>query len=169
VSGAGRIAVTTVVAVSPKDAFEIFTREVDAWWRRGPRFRWNPERDGVLRFEPGVGGRLVEVYDEAQGQVFEVGRVRAWEPGERLVFGFRARSFEPDQDTEVEVRFEAVPEGTRVSVEHRGWEALPEGHPARHGMDATAFRSMMDVWWGDQLHALRSHPERGRARSERRS
>jgi hypothetical protein len=27
------------VAVPPEEAFDIFTREIDLWWRRGPRFR----------------------------------------------------------------------------------------------------------------------------------
>lgn len=79
------VTVTTKVAVDPATAFRVFTEEVDAWWRRGPRYRFRPGRDGVMRFEPGAGGRLVEVYDEAAGDVFEVGRVLAWEPcrGER--------------------------------------------------------------------------------------
>ncbi|MGH9321961.1 MAG: hypothetical protein ACRD3V_19000 [Vicinamibacteria bacterium] len=28
-----------------------------------------------MRFEPGAGGRLVEVYDEKRGEVFEIGRI----------------------------------------------------------------------------------------------
>ena len=84
---------------------------------------------------------------------------------ERLVFEFRARSFEPGQVTEVEVRFEGVDlegvdregvgQGTRVTVEHRGWDALGAGHPVRHGLAGTAFTDMMGVWWGDLLAALR--------------
>ncbi len=152
--------VTTVVAVDPATAFEVFTEEVDAWWKRGPRFRWRPEREGTLRFEPGVGGRLVEVYDEAGEDVFEVGRVLVWKPADRLVFEFRAREFRAGEITEVEVRFEAVDQGTRVSVEHRGWDSLPAGHPVRHGLEGPAFRSMMGLWWADLLGAVRGHAER---------
>jgi uncharacterized protein YndB with AHSA1/START domain len=148
------VRVTTRVAVDPATAFEIFTEEIDAWWRRGPRFRWLTAAEGRLRFEPGEGGRLVE---EAGGDAFEVGRVRVWQPAERLVFDFRARSFESGQSTEVEVAFEPEGEGTRVTVEHRGWEALAADHPARHGLDATAFDNMMGVWWGDLLFSIRRH------------
>lgn len=154
-----RVAVTTVVAVDPATAFEVFTDEVDAWWKRGPRFRWRPGQDGTMRFEPGVGGRLMEVYDDTGDDIFEVGRVLVWKPADRLVFEFRARNFEPDQITEVEVRFEAVDQGTRVSVEHRGWESLPEDHPARHGLKGPAFHSLMGVWWADLLGAIRFHLE----------
>jgi uncharacterized protein YndB with AHSA1/START domain len=160
VSGPGSIRVTTRVAVDPQTAFEVFTGEVDAWWCRGPRFRWAPGRGGRLRFEPGVGGRLVEDRADGGGDAFEVGRVLAWEPGARLVFEFRARSFEPGQVTEVEVRFEAEGDGTRVSVEHRGWERLPRDHPARHGMDDGAFADMMRVWWLDLLGACAAHAGR---------
>src|SRR5690606_39228748 len=56
------VRVTTIVPVDPALAFALFTDEVDAWWRRGPRYRFG---DGALRFEPPPRGRLVEVYDEA--------------------------------------------------------------------------------------------------------
>lgn len=154
-----------MVAVDPATAFEVFTEEIDAWWGRGPRFRWRPHRDGTLRFEAGAGGRLVEVYDEPGADVFEVGRVLVWEKAARLVFEFRARNFEPGQVTEVEVSFEAVEQGTRVTVEHRGWDALAPDHPARHGLVGTAFASMMGLWWGDLLLAHRAHAARRRAAS----
>jgi uncharacterized protein YndB with AHSA1/START domain len=148
------VRVTTVVAVDPATAFEVFTDEVDAWWRQGPRFRFRHDDSGTLRFEGGADGRLVEVFGADGEDVYEVGRVRAWEPARRLVFEFRALAFEPGESTEVEVRFEPVAGGTRVSVEHRGWGALREDHPVRHGLAGKAFRDMMSVWWGDQLFAV---------------
>jgi len=33
----------------------------------------------------------------------------------------------------VDVRFEAVGKETRVSVEHSGWDIVPQDHVARHG------------------------------------
>lgn len=153
-SDTDRVRVTTVVAVDPAAAFEIFTEEVDAWWRRGPRYRFLAS--GALRFEPGVGGRLVEESLAGDGRLWEVGRIRIWEPGARLVFEWRGHHFEADQRTEVEVRFEAEGEGTRVSVEHRGWDALPADHRARHGLEGGAFTAMMGLWWGDVLVSLRA-------------
>ena len=78
-----------------------------------------------------------------------------WEPPARLVFEFRARAFAPGEITEVEVSFEAVAAGTRVVVEHRGWERLAPDHPVRHGLTGPAFTSMMGLWWADLLTAVR--------------
>ncbi len=147
---------TTIVAVAPETAFEVFTEQVDAWWKRGPRYRFRAQRDGKMRFEPGVGGRLVEVYDDSGGDVYEVGRVRIWKPPERLVFEWRGNTFRPGERTEVEVWFERVAGGTRVTVEHRGWDALPEDHPTRHGLRGGAFVSMIGLWWAELLVSLRT-------------
>jgi hypothetical protein len=160
-----RVRVSTQVAVDPEAAFEVFTREVDAWWKQGPRFRADPGRPSRMRFEPGVGGRLLEIYDEAAGEAFELGRIEVWEPGRRLVFEMFGRDFGPEDTTRVEVCFEPVPEGTRVTVEHGGWEAFPPGHPVRHGLTGTAFSAMMGTWWGDLLVALRGRAQ-GRPRSD---
>jgi hypothetical protein len=40
--------------------------------------------DFRVRIEPGVGGRLIEVYDLDTGAGCEAGRVSIWEPGHRL-------------------------------------------------------------------------------------
>ena len=65
------IKVTSAVAVDPATAFRIFTEEIDAWWRRGPAFRGVLSDGGAMRFEPGVGGRLVE--SDPDGEEFEIG------------------------------------------------------------------------------------------------
>ncbi len=161
---ADRARVTTFVAVDPEDAFDVFTREIDLWWRRGPRFRFGNARGGELRFEGGAGGRLVEVRADADGGAFEVGRVRAWEPGARVVFEWRGWNFEGGEVTEVEVRFDAAPGGTRVTLEHRGWDALRPDHPARHGLTGAAFVAMIGMWWADHVNALRAHVARTRPR-----
>jgi hypothetical protein len=60
-SSTDSVRVTTVVPVDPPAAFEVFTGQVDAWWKRGPRYRPGLLRLGVMRFEPpGVGGRLLD-------------------------------------------------------------------------------------------------------------
>lgn len=146
---------SVLVAVDPAAAFELFTRDIDAWWKRGPAYRCGGERS-ELRFEPGPAGRLVEVLDTATGEEWELGRVRVWEPGERLVLSWRIPNFTPDQSTEVEVRFEPRSGGTYVTVEHRGWDGIPPGHPAYHGRAAAeACRERGDLWL-KQLRALRA-------------
>ena len=86
--------------------------------------------------------------------------MRAWEPPARLVFSWRLATFAPGQETEVEVRFEPAPAGTRVTVIHRGWDGLPAGHPARHGQVGQAFVLFKGQWWADLLAAARRHAER---------
>ncbi len=149
------VSVTTLVATDPATAFEIFTAEVNVWWKHGPRFRPSVHGAGVLRFEPGAGGRLLETYSDESS--FEFGRVKVWVPGERLVFEMIGRDFAPGESTEVEVRFEAAGENTRVTVEHRGWERVPDDHPARHGHAEPAFSDVISIWWADLLVSIKIH------------
>jgi uncharacterized protein YndB with AHSA1/START domain len=152
------IRVTTVVAADPATAFELFTAETDAWWRRGPRFRHGGDRPSSMRFEPFEGGRLLEEFGDDAGEAFEVGRVRVWKPAERVVFEWRAKAFEVGLITEVEVQFHAVERGTRVTLEHRGWDRVPLDNESRHGYgDSEAFVSMIGLYWADQLTALRGY------------
>jgi hypothetical protein len=48
--------VSVFVAVSSEDAFDVFTREIDRWWKVGPRFRLGWRTRGQLFFEPRLGG-----------------------------------------------------------------------------------------------------------------
>lgn len=155
-SGPDAIRVSTVVAVDPEAAFEIFTNDIDVWWRRDPRYR--SVSDAALRFEPGPGGRLLAV--DASGAEFETGAILAWEPGKRLAFEWRARNFAPGQVTEIEIHFEPHPQGTRLTLEHRGWQAIPDDAPVRHGMTGEAFHSFFGLWWADLLVSLRAHAAR---------
>jgi uncharacterized protein YndB with AHSA1/START domain len=157
VSGAsgreGTARVTTFVAVAPRDAFEVFTDEIDRWWGQGPRYR-APRGAGVLSFRGGANRALVETY--ADGAVREIGRVLVWQPSERLVFEWRNSNFAPREVTEVEVVFEARNGGTRVTLEHRGWDALPKDHPARHGeIDDAVVVARIGSWWGQLLTYFR--------------
>ena len=148
-----KIMVSIRLKVAPAVAFDLFTRKVDDWWRKGPKYRMGPQ--GRLRFEPGEGGRLIEIYDEAAGELFEIGRILVWRPGERLVFEWRLPNFTADQSTEVDIGFTAVEGGTRLTLEHRGWDSLPPDHPARHGMNDSLFLLTNARWWEDHFAALR--------------
>ncbi len=124
------VAVAVEVAVDPAAAFEIFTDEIGRWWRPGP-LNWNyADRAIGMRIEPGVGGRWIEVHDDSTGEGFEHGRVLVWEPGRRLVLRYEDRGHDID-GTEVEVRFEPVEGGTRVTLEHRGWDRVAADLAAR--------------------------------------
>lgn len=124
-------AIATVdVAVDPDTAFRIFTEEIGRWWKPGPLNWNNSERAVGVRIEPGVGGRWIELLDAATGEGVECGRITVWEPGTRLVFEYRDEGHEID-GTEVEIRFEEIHGGTRVTLEHRGWDAVPPNVAAR--------------------------------------
>ena len=142
--------VSVRVGVGCEAAFDAFTTDLAAWWRPHPLFATSPRAPGVLALvKPGPDGRLVETL--ADGRSFEVGRVLAWEPPKRLLLGWRPVTLAPDQATEIEVRFEAVGDQTRVSVSHRGWERVPEGHVARHGFPEPALLHRAGDWWAGQL------------------
>ncbi|WP_432768882.1 MAG: ATPase [Sphingopyxis sp.] len=145
------------VAATPARAFEVFTRDIGRWWQSHALFELSRRGDGALRFDPaGPGGRLVTRF--ADGDEWEIGAVRHWEPGERLAFAWRLPSFAPEQTTEVEVRFEAVGAETRVTVEHRGWDGIPQGHVARHGFELMLFQRRLGEHWRRQLAAMRDRP-----------
>jgi uncharacterized protein YndB with AHSA1/START domain len=152
--------VTTFVAVSPDDAFAVFTEEIDVWWRRGPRFRNFATDASELRFEHDARGR--RLVERGQRKEFEIGRVLAWEPGRRLVFEWRLRNFKAGEVTEVEIRFEPFAEGTRVVLEHRGWDAIRADHPARHELHGREFGTMIGQNWAALLKVYRAYTGRER-------
>jgi uncharacterized protein YndB with AHSA1/START domain len=158
-SDADSVTVSIEIAVPPAVAFAVFTEDLDAWWQRGPRYRFRPPYEGVLRLEGGVGGRLLHLRFTHDTDPFVVGRVRVWEPPARLAFSWRLPNFAPHQTTEVEIRFDAVTEGTRVTLTHRGWDSVPSDHPARHGQMGRAFVLFKGHWWAGVLGAVRRHAE----------
>lgn len=144
-----RVYVALRVAASPERAFAVFTQEIGAWWTPSALFQTTPRAPGRLAFED---GRLIETL--ANGKVFEIGRILAWEPPERLVFSWRQASFPPDLKTEVEVCFVAVGDETRVSIEHRGFDQVPADGVARHGFPDRALLAHLATFWQAQIRAL---------------
>jgi uncharacterized protein YndB with AHSA1/START domain len=149
-----RVFVALRVPAEPARAFEAFTREIASWWQPNGLFQITPHGDGELAFEPGAGGRLVTRLPN--GERFEIGRVSVWDPGRRLVFAWRQASFSPEQSTEVEVLFEPVGEETRVSIEHRAWDTIPQRHAARHGLPEPLTLQRAADWWRASLGKLQT-------------
>ena len=151
-------AASVVVAVPPEVAFDVFTREIDLWWRQGPRYRIAGKQRGQLNFEPGLGGRLFETFEAPSGpRTFEVGRVTGWDPPSRIDLEWRGANYKKDEKTWVTVKFERTERGTLVSVRHGGWNSLPMNHPARHGLESGAFYRMIGLFWGELMTGLREH------------
>jgi uncharacterized protein YndB with AHSA1/START domain len=142
------------VPADPARAFDAFTREIASWWQSDGLFKITPHGDGELAFEPGVGGRLITRLPN--GETFEIGRVSAWEPGRRLAFSWRQASFSPEQATEVEVLFEPVGEETRISIQHRAWDTIPQRHVSRHGFPEHVTLQRVADWWRASLRTLRA-------------
>jgi hypothetical protein len=158
-AAAGDVAsVSVFVRVAQDDAFDVFTREIDQWWRQGQKFRIAGRRRGQLFFECALGGRLFETFEASSGsRTIQVGKVTRWEPPASFELEWRGVNFAPDEKTFVEVTFQPSGEGTLVTVRHRGWSALRADHPARHGLPAAPFLRMIGMWWGDLMTSLREH------------
>ncbi len=109
---------SVTVNVPPERAFEVFTREIEAWWP----IETHSIADGTPVFEPGEGGRL---YETAGGEEHLWARVLAWDPPHRLVLEWKVN---PDAAaaTDVEVTFTSEGDGTRVDLVHSGFERLRE-------------------------------------------
>jgi SAM-dependent methyltransferase len=70
-----------------------------------------------MQLQPGIDGRVTE------GTV-EVGRVVRWQPPEEISIDWHAAHWQPAETTSMEVRFETVDEGTRVTLGNLGWGNL---------------------------------------------
>ena len=104
------------------EAFRLFTDEIARWWPvRGHSVA--EERAETVVFEPREGGRVYERRDD--GTISYWAEVVAWEPPHRFVLAWQPNPDAP-APTEVEVAFTPEGDGTRVDLEHRGWERLGE-------------------------------------------
>ncbi len=152
-TGGGPVVATAevVVGAGPDDAFAIFTEEVGLWWRTGTRYWNDPERGLSVRIEPYVGGRFMEVHDLDTGEGFEVGRVTAWEPGRRLALSWTQVGWPENAATDVEISFEPHEGGTRVRLQHTGFERVP---------DAASFVGGYAAGWNELLGWFAGHANR---------
>jgi uncharacterized protein YndB with AHSA1/START domain len=113
------------VGVGPAEAFDVWTRRCSLWWPPGHTVSGDP---AAITFESRSGGRIVE--RGRDGAEHDWGRVLDWEPPTRLRYLWHL-FFDPSEATEVELTFTAVPAGTAVRLEQRGWDKLGEAGPVR--------------------------------------
>jgi uncharacterized protein YndB with AHSA1/START domain len=124
------------VPVPSDRAFDAFA-DLGSWWP--PEYTWSGD---VLETIAIADGRCYEV--GPHGFRCDWGRVLVWEPPDRLVFTWQiGPSREPVPDpakaSEVEVRVTAEGSGSRVELEHRGFE--------RHGDDGYAAALGSEQGW----------------------
>lgn len=136
------VVVEVTVAAGAEAAFETFTADIASWW---PVERHSIGEGRVVDvvMEGRAGGRVYERWDD--GQERDWADVLEWDPPRRLVLSWHPN---PDRDsaTEVEVAFEPAGEGTRVRLEHRGWERLgAEADEARTSYE-TGWRPVLDLF-----------------------
>src|SRR5438445_10643536 len=128
------------LALEPMAAFDEFVAELSqALTRVG------------MRLEPRKDGRISE------GKV-EVGRVLSWRPGKEVLLEWRQADWKPDEVTKMGVRFESVPDGTRITIEHDEWGSLLGDRRGELAgwfageVDAPLFQAMGPTRCGDWLH-----------------
>ncbi len=115
------------IARSPENSFKVFCEDIGEWWPGG-----FGGKDSRLCLEREAGGRFYEV--RADGTEYEIGRVTAYQPPSIVAFSWRAPSW--DVITQVEIRFSAEAGGTRVELEHSGWELDAKTRDARGNYDS---------------------------------
>jgi uncharacterized protein YndB with AHSA1/START domain len=120
-------------------AFRLFTAEIGRWWPLHEGYSHGGERADQIHLECRHGGRFFERFSD--GEELTIGTVLVYEPPARVVFTWRSPGW--DAPTEVDVRFTADSGGTRVELEHRGWESA--------GPNAAAAAKRFDGGWDTVL------------------
>jgi mannose-6-phosphate isomerase-like protein (cupin superfamily)/uncharacterized protein YndB with AHSA1/START domain len=136
------IVATTIVTVAADVAFEIFVEEVDRWWRPGPYYWNDPARATGIRFERGVGGRWLELWDLLGDEVFVMGEITGWEPGVTLAMTYRTVSL-GNRGYPVEILFANDEGGTTVTLHHGGWEVLGDEAEVARDRYARGWETML--------------------------
>lgn len=136
---------TITVDAAPETAFETFTRQMGSWWPIRTHTIFEDRLEEIV-FDERVGGRVYE--RTAEGEEADWADVLEWEPNSRFVLRWRVN---PERGpTEVEVRFTPEGDGTRVDLEHRGWDKIGD-EAGRAGYDPG-----WDYVLGHFLNALQS-------------
>jgi uncharacterized protein YndB with AHSA1/START domain len=133
---------TVVVKQSPDRAFALFTGRIGDWWPQTGALGRDSGGPGTVVFEPRAGGQVYR--RRADGTIDPWGHVTTWQPPHRLVLAWQPVPGCPTA-TEVEITFTPQADGTRVDLEHRGWDG--------HSPDAAASRTQYEVGWGEALLA----------------
>jgi uncharacterized glyoxalase superfamily protein PhnB len=120
------------VAVDPLTAFTAFTDELDLWWVRGPINAYDSGRLMEMKCEPGLGGRILEVYGK---DALELARITVWEPGQHLAWKSTL------DDVTIDVFFEPTDAGTVVRLE----ASVSDGGEDRGG---SSFVAVAPAWFG---------------------
>jgi uncharacterized protein YndB with AHSA1/START domain len=112
---------SVIVPLPVEKAFRLFTDGASSWWPLATHSIGGDEVESVT-FDP---ERKLVYERHADGTEHDWGDITAWDPPNRFLLNWRVN---PEKiGTEVEVRFSADGEETRVDLEHRGWENCAPG------------------------------------------
>ena len=118
---------SVTVRRSPEDAFRVFTQDMGSWW---PLQAFSMAQDAyedrgvkveTIVFEEGEGGRVYEVMSDGTEGTWAT--ILAWDPPRSFVLAWKP-NLTDNPPTELEITFTPDDDGTRVDLEHRGWERL---------------------------------------------
>ena len=115
------LVVEFTVAKPVAHAFDMWVNRPSLWWPKSHTV--NKTDNLAVVFEGRPGGRIFERTGE--GVEADWGSIIAWEPPHRLTYSWHL-FFDPSEATQVDVTFAESDEGTRVRIEHAGWERLGE-------------------------------------------
>jgi hypothetical protein len=123
------------VPIDRERAFELFTEEIGTWW---PSDTHKIAEGPVTEvFEAREGGRWYELAED--GSQCTVGTILEWDPPSRFLMTWELtpphwqRETDLERATKIEVRFDEADGGTRVALEHRGFEAYGEAGATMRG------------------------------------
>ena len=139
---------TRTIELEQAAAFELFTAQIGSWWPMATHSIAQEMAIGV-RFEGRVGGRVVELTEN--GEEHSWADVLAWDPPHRFLLAWHP-NLDPTAASLLDVRFQALESGTRIELEHRGWEEFGEA-------EGRSLRQQYDPGWEAVLSRLVQTPQ----------
>lgn len=110
------------VTLSPKDAFELFFKDMAVWWpTKNFSVSGKAAKQPKLEVELRKNGAITEV--TADGTRILWGRFIGWEDNAYASFTWHPGA-DPDDATVVSVTFRPTPDGCQVDLTHGGFEIL---------------------------------------------
>ena len=117
------------VDADPERAFRVFTEAIARWWPLATHSIHAQDAETVV-LEARVGGKFYERSKTGEEVVW--GEIVECDPPHLLRYTWHPGYAPGTPMTEVEVRFEAAGDGTRVVIAHSGWERLGDDASEKH-------------------------------------
>jgi Activator of Hsp90 ATPase homolog 1-like protein len=129
---------SVLLSLAPTEAFDLFTQKINLWWPPDRRHLNDVNSELYLLAD----GRFYE--RASNGTELDLGRVRVWDAPKRIVLDFYLGT-DAAHPTEVEIRFDAEGDGTRISVNHRPRESSIEMWDKRAAIFARSWESVLSA------------------------